>query len=147
MSEHPNSHEQKVLVRQDPRIEADIEIRRIEAKSNAKEVASKAIGRTAIPWIALLVIIGVVSSAFLPTESLPAVIGLVSTAVMALIGLLTGITGTSDKPEKPEIQIITDLVKRLDSKEPMKVTVEKDRVTVTKGEDVITTKKDAPDAQ
>jgi hypothetical protein len=146
MSEHSNIPEQKVLVRQDPRVEADIEIRRIEANTNAKEVASKAIGRTAIPWIALLVVIGVISSAFLPTEALPAVIGLVSTAVMALIGLLTGITGTSDKPEKPEIQIITDLVKRLDSKEPMRVTVEKDRVTVTKGEDVISTKKDSSDA-
>lgn len=146
MSEEPSSIERKVVVRNDPKVEADIEIRRIEANANAKEVASKAIGKTAIPWIALLVVIGVISSAFLPSESLPAVIGLVSTAVMALIGLLTGITGTQDKPEKPEIQIITDLVKRLDSKEPMRVTVEKDRVTVTKGEDVITTKKDTPDA-
>lgn len=125
-------------------VKAEIELKRIEAQSTAKEVASKYIGKTAIPWIVLLVIVGVVASAFMPSESLPAVIGLVSTAVMALITMLAGITGTKDKEEKPEFTIINDLVSRLDKvPESMKVEVEKDKVTVTKGADTITTRKDS----
>jgi hypothetical protein len=116
-------------------------IKLIEAESSAKEVASKKIGRTAIPWIVLLVIVGVAASAFLPSESLPAVIGLVSTAVMALIGMLTGITGTKDKEEKPEFKVINELIQRLDQKEPpMRVDVENGKVTVSKGHDVVTMK-------
>lgn len=125
-------------------VKADIELKKIEAQSTAKEVASKYIGKTAIPWIVLLVVVGVVASAFMSSESLPAVIGLVSTAVMALITMLAGITGTKDKEEKPEFTIINDLVSRLDKvPEQMSVTVEKDKVTVTKGTDTITTHKDS----
>lgn len=116
-------------------------IKLIEAESSAKEVASKKIGRTAIPWIVLLVVVGVAASAFLPSESLPAVIGLVSTAVMALIGMLTGITGTKDKEEKPEYKVINELIQRLDQKEPpMRVDVENGKVTVSKGHDIVTMK-------
>jgi hypothetical protein len=121
---------------------ADIELNKLEATSTAKEVASKYIGKTAIPWIVLLVIVGVASSAFLPSESLPAVIGLVSTAVMAMIGMLSGITSTKEKEEKPEIRIIQDLIQQLnDSNEPMSVVVDGDKVTVTKGENKITATK------
>lgn len=83
---------------------AEIELQKLEATSSAKEVASKYIGKTAIPWIALLVIVGVAASAFLPTEALPAVIGLVSTAVMALISMLSGITGSKDQPKVEEVK-------------------------------------------
>ena len=65
--------------------QAIIELKKMEQQNTAKEVSSKIIGKTAIPWIVLLVIVGVAASAYLPSESLPAVIGLVSTAVMALI--------------------------------------------------------------
>jgi hypothetical protein len=81
--------------------QAIIELKKMEQTNTAKEVASKYIGKSAVPWIVLLVIVGVVSSAFLPSESLPAVIGLVSTAVMALITMLASITGTKEKEEKP----------------------------------------------
>lgn len=122
------------------RAEAEIELRRLEAQSSAKEVASKYVGRTAIPWIVLLVIVGVVACAFLPPDSLPAVIGLLSTASMALIATLTGIVSPKDpEPPRPEVQIINDLVARLDKSDPMKVEVEKEKVTVTKGEDNKTT--------
>lgn len=118
---------------------ADIELKKIEAESSAKEVASKYIGKTAIPWIVVLVVVGVAASAFLPGESLPAVIGLVSTAVMALITMLSGITGTKEKEEKPEFQIISSLIKNLDeSKENLNVTIEKDKVIVSKGDSKIT---------
>lgn len=122
--------------------QAQIDLNKLEAQTTAKEVASKYIGKTAIPWIVLLVIVGVVSSAFLSIEALPAVIGLVSTAVMAMIGMLSGITSTKEKEEKPEIKIIQDLIRQLDeSNEPMSVVVDGDKVTVTKGDNKITTTK------
>lgn len=120
---------------------AEIEAQKAESQTPAKEVASKYIGKSAVPWIVLLVIVGVVSAAFMPPESLPAVIGLVSTAVMALISMLSGITGTKEKEEKPEISIITDLVARLDKKEPLVVEIKGDKVVVTKGDNTISSAK------
>lgn len=121
--------------------QALIELKKMEQANSAKEVASKYIGKSAIPWIVLLVIVGVVSSAFLPSESLPAVIGLVSTAVMALITMLASITGTKEKEEKPEFKIIYDLIQKLDdANEPMTVVVDKDKVTVNKGNQLVESK-------
>ena len=118
------------------RASAEIELRKLEASQTAKEAASKQIGKTAFPYIIALVLIGVGSLAFLPAESHAPVIGLVAGALTALISMLQGITGTSDKAEKPEIAIITDLVARLDKKaEPMTVEVDKDKVTVLKGDE------------
>lgn len=119
--------------------QALIELKKMEQQNTAKEVASKYIGKSAIPWIVLLVIVGVVSSAFLPSDSLPAVIGLVSTAVMALITMLASITGTKEKEEKPEFKVINELIQRLDeANEPMTVVVDKDKVTVNKGNHSVT---------
>ena len=121
---------------------ARIEIERLEATNSAREVSSKYIGKTAVPWIVLLVIVGVASAAFMDAASLPAVIGLVSTAVMALITMLATITGTKEKEERPEFTVIKELIDRLDeANEPMDVTVEKDRVTVNKGRKTITTER------
>ena len=123
--------------------QAKIELKKLEQANSAKEVASKYIGKSAIPWIVLLVIVGVVASAFLPSESLPAVIGLVSTAVMALITMLASITGTKEKEEKPEFKVINELIQRLDdANEPMTVVVDKDKVTVNKGSQSITSHKE-----
>jgi len=123
------------------RTQARIELDRLEAHATAKEVAAKAIGKSAIMWIVLLVLVGVGSAAFLPSESLAPVIGLVATAAMALIQLVNGIVNESRKEEKPEITIIKELIARLDQKEPpMQVSVEGDRVTVTKGDDTIQTR-------
>lgn len=117
------------------KVQAAIDLNKAESTNTAKEVASKYIGKTAIPWIVLLVIVGVVSSAFLSTEALPAVIGLVSTAVMAMIAMLTNITGTKEKEERPEFKVINELIQRLDdANQPMSVVVDKDKVTVTKGD-------------
>ena len=121
---------------------ARIEIERLEAMNSSREVSSKYIGKTAVPWIVLLVIVGVASAAFMDAASLPAVIGLVSTAVMALITMLATITGTKEKEERPEFTVIKELIDRLDeANEPMDVTVEKDRVTVNKGRKTITTQR------
>lgn len=120
------------------RTQALIELKKMEQANSAKEVASKYVGKSAIPWIVLLVIVGVVSSAFLPSESLPAVIGLVSTAVMALITMLASITGTKEKEEKPEYKVINELIQKLDAaNEPMAVVVDKDKVTVNKGNQIV----------
>lgn len=122
--------------------QAVIELKKMEQQNSAKEVASKYIGKTAIYWIVLLVVVGVVASAFLPTESLPAVIGLVSTAVMALITMLASITGTKEKEEKPEFKVINELIQRLDdANEPMTVVVDKEKVTVNKGNSNITSQR------
>lgn len=123
--------------------QALIELKKMEQQNTAKEVSSKIIGKTAIPWIVLLVIVGVVSSAFLPSDSLPAVIGLVSTAVMALITMLASITGTKEKEEKPEFKVINELIQRLDeANEPMTVVVDKDKVTVNKGNNSMTSNRE-----
>lgn len=124
--------------------QAAVELQRLEAQATAKEVAAKAIGKTAIVWIFLLVLVGVVSSAFLASEALPAVIGLVATATMALIQMVNGIVNEAKKEEKPEITIIKELIGRLDKPDrqdpPMRVSVEGERVTVQRGDDVITTR-------
>jgi len=106
----------------------------IMKEETAKELTSKVIGKTAIPWIVLLVIVGVISSAFLSPETLPAVIGLVSTATMAMISILAGITGTKDE-ERPELAIIEKLI--AEAKEPMSVNIDGNKVTVTKGNTTI----------
>lgn len=121
--------------------QAKIELDKMEAAATAREVASKAIGKDALLWIFLLVLVGVAASAFLPTEALPAVIGLVATATMALIQMVNGIVNETKKEEKPEVAIIKELIARLDQREPaMRVDVDGDRVTVSKGDDRFTTK-------
>lgn len=121
--------------------QAKIELDKMEAAATAREVASKAIGKDALLWIFLLVLVGVGASAFLDANALPAVIGLVATATMALIQMVTGIVSEVKKEEKPEVAIIKELIARLDQREPsMRVDVEGDRVTVSKGDDKITTK-------
>lgn len=119
--------------------QAKIELQKLEAQASAKEVAAKAIGEEAVVWIFLLVLVGVASAAFLPSDSLPAVIGLVATATMALIQMVNGIVNEAKTPEKPEITIIKELIARLDKDDPMQVDVNGDKVTVTKGLDKITT--------
>jgi hypothetical protein len=121
--------------------QAAVELDRLEAQATAREVSSKAIGKDALLWIFLLVLVGVAASAFLPTDALPAVIGLVATATMALIQMVSGIVNEVKKEEKPEITIIKELINRLDQKEPpMRVDVNDGKVTVTKGDDTITTR-------
>lgn len=122
--------------------QAKIELQKLEAQGSSKDSASRAIGKTAIPWIVLLTTLGVLSLAFLPSESHAPVIGLISTAVMSLIAMLTGIVSPKDpEPPNPEVAIINDLVARLDKRDPLAVEVDKDKVTVRKGDDSETTLK------
>lgn len=125
--------------------EAEVELRRLEAQAPAKEVAGKAIGRHGLFYITLIVIIGVVSSLYLESDKIAAVMGLLGASLTALISMLNGIAGASPKQEKPEFQVIHALLDKLDrldrQEQPMKVDVTEGRVTVTKGDDQVTTSK------
>lgn len=124
---------------------AEIEIKKIEANSTAKEVAGKAIGKQGLFYITLIVVIGVGSSLFLEESKIAAVMGLLGSALVALISMLNGIAGANSKQEKPEFEVMKQLIDKLDKldrkEQPMKVTVEGEKVTVSKGEDTITTSK------
>lgn len=120
--------------------QAQVELDRLEAQTTAREVASKAIGKQALAWIFLLVLVGVGSSFMLAPEALAPVIGLVATATMALIQMVSGIVTETKKEEKPEVAIIRELIARLDQREPpMRVDVADGKVTVSKGDDKVTT--------
>lgn len=127
--------------------QAQAELNRLEANAPAKEVAGKAIGKHGLAYITAIVLVGVVASLFLEESKIAAVIGLVSAALTALIAMLNGIAGASPKQERPEFEVMRQLIDKLDrldrKEQPMKVTVEGERVTVSKGEDQITTTKGA----
>ena len=129
------------------REQAKAELNRLEAQSTAKDVAGKAIGKHGLLYITVIIIVGVGASVVLEESKIAAVIGLVSAALTALIAMISGIAGASAKQEKPEFEVIKNLIEKLDrldrKEQPMKVTVEGDKVTVAKGDDSITTSKGA----
>jgi hypothetical protein len=123
------------------REQARAELQRLEAHSTAKEVAGKAIGKHGLMYITIIVVIGVASSLALDSEKIAAVMGLLGASLTALISMLNGIAGASEKQEKPEFMVIKELIAKLDKLDrkemPMRVDVEGDHVTVTKGDDVV----------
>ena len=123
------------------KVEAQLEMNKLRSQEPAKDVASKYIGKYGLFYITLIVLIAVGSSAFLPEAAITAVMTMIGGALVAIITMLQGITGTQKKEEKPELLIIQDLVQRLDQKEPMNISVDKDKVIVKKGSDELTTTK------
>lgn len=125
--------------------EIQAELSRLEAKASAKDVAGKAIGKDGLKYITAIVIIGVLSSLALDSEKIAAVMGLLGASLTALISMLANIAGATEKEEKPEFDVIRDLISKLDKldrkEQPMRVDVEGDHVTVTKGDDVVRAKK------
>ena len=125
--------------------QARAELNRLEAESTAKEVAGKAIGKHGLAYITAIVIVGVGASLMLEESKIAAVIGLVSAALTALIAMLNGIAGANPKQDKPEFEVIRDLIAKLDRldkpEQPMRVDVEGDKVVVTKGENTVSAKK------
>ncbi len=117
------------------------ELNRLEAKSSAKEVAGKAIGKDGLKYITAIVVIGVLSSLALDGEKIAAVMGLLGASLTALISMLASIAGASEKEDRPEFAVIKELIGKLDKldrkEQPMKVDVENGHVTVTKGDDVV----------
>lgn len=114
-----------------------------DPNDTAKEVAGKTIGKQGLFYITLIVCVGVGASIVLEESKMAAVMGLLGASLTALISMMNGIAGATPKQEKPEFEVIKGLIDRLDQKEPpMKVDVEAGRVTVSKGLDVTTVRKD-----
>ena len=141
MSDQELTHELALIKEQ-----AKVELNRLQAQSTAKEVAGKAIGESGLFYITLIIVIGVGSSVVLENEKIAAVMGLLGAALTALISMLNGIAGANTKQEKPEFEIMKQLIEKLDRldrpEQPMRVDVEGDKVTVRKGDDVVTAKKE-----
>ena len=133
------THELAVL-----KAQARIRLEELKAQDSAKEVAGKAIGEDGLLYIFLSVLVGVGASLFLEGEKIAAVMGLLGASLTALIQMLNGIAGTAPKQEKPEFEVIKDLITRLDkldrAEPPMQVDVEGSKVTVKKGADIVTAK-------
>ena len=128
------------------REQAKAELNRLEAESSAKDVAGKAIGKDGLKYITIIVVIGVASSLVLDSDKIAAVMGLLGASLTALISMLNNIAGATEKEEeKPEFAVIRELISKLDKldrkEQPMRVDVEGDHVTVTKGDDVVTARK------
>jgi hypothetical protein len=104
---------------------------------SAKEVAGKAIGKNGLVYITIIVAMGVGASIVLEESKMAAVMGLLGASLTALISMLNGVAGANPKQEKPEFEIMKELIHRLDGmadRDPMSVEVEGDKVTVRKGE-------------
>jgi hypothetical protein len=104
---------------------------------SAKEVAGKAIGRHGLIYITIIVAMGVGASVVLEEGKMAAVMGLLGASLTALISMLNGVAGASPKQDKPEFEIMKELIARLDKmadRDPMSVQVEGGKVTVKKGE-------------
>jgi len=140
MSEKNLAHELAVI-----KTQAEVELKRLHAENSAKEVAGKAIGEGGLFYITLIITIGVGASIVLEADKIAAVMGLLGAALTALISMLNGIAGANAKQEKPEFEVMKQLIDKLDKldrkEQPMKVTVEGDKVTVAKGDDTVTTSK------
>jgi hypothetical protein len=124
--------------------QAQAELNRLEAQSTAKEVAGKAIGKQGLFYITFIVVIGVLASLALDSDKSAAVMGLLGAALTALISMLNGIAGANPKQEKPEFEVIKSLIEKLDRldrpEQAMRVDVADGKVTVTKGDDTVTTR-------
>ena len=123
------------------KVQIKAELQRLEANSSAKDVAGKAIGKDGLKYITAIVVIGVLSSLALDSDKIAAVMGLLGASLTALISMLASSAGTVEKEEKPEFEVIKELIGKLDrldrKEQPMRVDVEGDHVTVTKGDDVV----------
>ena len=104
---------------------------------SAKEVAGKAIGKHGLVYITIIVAMGVGASIVLEESKMAAVMGLLGASLTALISMLNGVAGASPKQEKPEFEIMKELIARLDKmadRDPMSVAVDGEKVIVQKGD-------------
>jgi hypothetical protein len=107
----------------------------------AKEVAGKAIGKHGLIYITLIVAMGVGASIVLEESKMAAVMGLLGASLTALISMLNGVAGATPKQDKPEFEIMKQLIERLDrmaDRDPMTVHVDGEKVTVKKGDSEMT---------
>jgi hypothetical protein len=103
---------------------------------SAKEVAGKSIGKQGLFYITFIVVIGVGASIVLEEGKMAAVMGLLGASLTALISMLNNVAGANPKQEKPEFEIMKQLIDKVETmadRDPMNVVVDKDRVLITKG--------------
>jgi len=111
-------------------------------QDSAKEVAGKTIGKQGLAYITLIVCVGVGASIVLEESKMAAVMGLLGASLTALISMMNGIAGATPKQDKPEFEVMKQLIDRLDrmaDRDPMSVSVENDKVVVKKGDSEIHT--------
>jgi hypothetical protein len=111
---------------------------------SAKEVAGKAIGKHGLIYITIIVIVGVGASIILEESKMAAVMGLLGASLTALISMLNNVAGATPKQEKPEFEIMKQLIDKVETmadRDPMSVQVEGDKVTVKKGTNETTVNK------
>lgn len=107
----------------------------------AKEVAGKAIGRHGLIYITIIVAMGVGASVVLEEGKMAAVMGLLGASLTALISMLNGVAGANPKQEKPEFEIMKELIQKMESmadRDAMSVEVKGDTVIVKKGDNETT---------
>ena len=124
------------------KIDIKAELNRLEAQQTAKEVAGKSIGRFGLFYITLIVVIGVLASLELAEGKMAAVMGLLGASLTALISMLNNIAGATPKQDKPEFEVMKQLIDRLDrmaDRDPMSVQVDGEKVTVKKGNNEVQT--------
>jgi ABC-type proline/glycine betaine transport system ATPase subunit len=122
------------------KIDIKAELNRLDAQQSAKEVAGKSIGQYGLFYITLIVVIGVAASLELDEGKMAAVMGLLGASLTALISMLNNIAGATPKQDKPEFEVMKQLIDRLDrmaDRDPMSVTVDGDKVTVKKGDNTM----------
>lgn len=103
----------------------------------AKEVAGKAIGRHGLIYITIIVAMGVGASVVLEEGKMAAVMGLLGASLTALISMLNGVAGANPKQDKPEFEIMKELIQKMETmadRDPMSVEVKGDTVVVKKGD-------------
>ena len=103
----------------------------------AKEVAGKAIGKHGLIYITIILAMGVGASIVLDESKMAAVMGLLGASLTALISMLNGVAGANPKQEKPEFEIMKELIHKMESmadRDAMSVEVKGDSVVVKKGE-------------
>lgn len=108
-----------------------------EYVETAKEVAGKAIGKHGLIYITIIVAMGVAASIVLDESKMAAVMGLLGASLTALISMLNNVAGATPKQDKPEFEIMKELISKLESmadRDPMSVSVEGDKVVVKKGD-------------
>jgi hypothetical protein len=128
------------------KIDIAAELNRLEANQTAKEVAGKSIGRYGLFYITIIVIIGVGASLYLEESKMAAVMGLLGASLTALISMMNGIAGATPKQDKPEFDIMKQLIDRLDrmaDRDPMTVDVDGEKITVRKGDNEVKTARKA----
>jgi len=104
---------------------------------SAKEVAGKAIGKHGLIYITIIVAMGVGASIVLEEGKMAAVMGLLGASLTALISMLNGVAGATPKQDKPEFEVMKQLIDKVEAmadRDPMTVAVDGDKVVVRKGD-------------